>query len=100
MTRLGVYDLAGQRVVFVATWCDAWMPADLFARAQPDVHRQNAPRLRRALEELEALLGCRGDGAETHALADPRGYELTNQETYDDKAADLRGLVEVVAELP
>lgn len=59
------------------TRADVWLPFTLTARAQPVVAALNAPRLRAALEAIEAIVGQPGYGEDTR-FAHIDGYELRN----------------------
>ncbi len=61
----------------VWTRADVWLPFTLTARAQPVVAALNAPRLRAALEAIEAIVGQPGYGEDTR-FAHIDGYELRN----------------------
>jgi hypothetical protein len=65
--------------IVVGTWSDAWLLHDLHGRAQPELQRDNAPRLRAALERIERALGVPGwcDGGTRFAAC--AGYDLRNR---------------------
>ncbi len=63
----------------VWTRADVWLPFALTARPQAAVASLNAPRLRAALEAIEAIVGQPGYGEDTR-FAHIDGYELRNHE--------------------
>ena len=41
----------------ILTYSDVWLPYDLYGNPQPGLHQLNAPRLQKALMEVQAVLG-------------------------------------------
>jgi hypothetical protein len=67
----------------ISTYVDAWLPYDLGAAAQPEVHERNAPRLAAALEELAALPGVSTSDLGPSRYAMVAGFELDNLRDLD-----------------
>ncbi len=67
-------------MVELSVYHDIWAENDFFGRPHPEVHDRNAPRLRKVLTDLEALLGETEIGEPTYfgtaiddGVAAPRG---------------------------
>ncbi|MDA0563779.1 hypothetical protein LG943_05475 [Streptomonospora sp. S1-112] len=72
---LAVYDSA--TMLSVGVHHDIWSPRDFRGRPHPEVSERNAPRLEKALRDLETALGARLDADEPDeatAYAEPCGY--------------------------
>ena len=41
----------------IVTQSDVWLPCNLLGEPQPEIHRLNAPRLQKALQEIQEALG-------------------------------------------
>lgn len=64
------------QLVAIAVFEDAFMAYDVFGAPQPERHARNAPRLRRALEEISTRVGPLSPMSTKRAT--PYGFELRN----------------------
>jgi hypothetical protein len=82
------YELDGY-VIEVATQRDVWMAYSFTGEPQPELARHNAPRLERALRDVESALGlpCDRDGDRTR-FAVSKCYAMVNH-LYDEETEPI-----------
>jgi len=85
---LRAYELGLRGNVWIATWCDAWLPYDMHGRLQLETRARNAPRLTQALLRIEALIGFTAIPGESK-FSEVDGYTLTNRLDSDDEPIEM-----------
>jgi len=85
---LRAYELGFCGNVWVATWCDAWLPYDMHGRPQPELRARNAPRLTQALQRIEALIGFAAIPGDSK-FSEVDGYTLTNRLDIDGDPIEM-----------
>ncbi len=72
----------------IITDCDAWLPYDINAKEQSNIYQLNAPRLKAALEEIEATTNIEPTWENTkYAIVDK--YTIKNYEDELGNAIDV-----------
>ncbi|MGX9708459.1 hypothetical protein [Laceyella tengchongensis] len=77
---------AGALVVDVITYSTAWLPHTLAGEPQQEIYEWNAPRLEKALYEIEAALGVEAIIDDVNDFCHINGYRLVNFRDADGEA--------------
>lgn len=73
----------------ITTDADIWLPYNLLAEPQPEIHQLNAPRLKNALENIEQLTGI-------EPVYDNTKYARVNKYELENRMDDEGKLEEVI----
>lgn len=82
-------DLSAQ----VAVFHDIWGKFDFKGRPHQQVYERNAPRLKSALQSLEALLGVAADPGEPTYFGSAEGYGIKDPDLIQGRGPDLTDLI-------